>query len=201
MNGSGLTGTGNSSANTLVTLGANTLVGGDGNDIFVFFTGSAPTARPGCRLQPKRGRCPAGVQRLRHRGAGRDLQPDRQHRPVADPFRPRYPQRDDHVLKITPRPMPGISSSCEARQQLGKSQRAHPVAREPSSCGIITAAGQRGCGQISLIKCSGVVSYRMIKSLGNCCLACNRMEPIVHNIPSEAAAPSENAGMTGRWAR
>ena len=41
MNGSGLTGTGNSSANTLVTLGANTLVGGDGNDTFVFFAGSA----------------------------------------------------------------------------------------------------------------------------------------------------------------
>ncbi len=41
MNGSGLTGTGNSDANTLVTLGANTLVGDDGNDIFVFFAGSA----------------------------------------------------------------------------------------------------------------------------------------------------------------
>ena len=41
MNGSGLTGTGNSSANTLVTIGANTLVGGDGNDTFVFFAGSA----------------------------------------------------------------------------------------------------------------------------------------------------------------
>ena len=41
MNGSGLTGTGNSSANTLVTIGANTLVGGDGNDIFVFSAGSA----------------------------------------------------------------------------------------------------------------------------------------------------------------
>ena len=41
MNGSGLTGTGNSGANTLVSLGANTLVGGDGNDIFVFFAGSA----------------------------------------------------------------------------------------------------------------------------------------------------------------
>jgi Ca2+-binding RTX toxin-like protein len=41
MNGSGLTGTGNSGANTLITLGANTLVGGDGNDIFEFFAGSA----------------------------------------------------------------------------------------------------------------------------------------------------------------
>ena len=41
MIGSGLTGTGTSGADTLVTLGANTLVGGDGNDIFVFFAGSA----------------------------------------------------------------------------------------------------------------------------------------------------------------
>ena len=41
MIGSGLTGTGNSGADTLVTLGANTLVGGDGNDTFVFFAGSA----------------------------------------------------------------------------------------------------------------------------------------------------------------
>ena len=39
--GSGLTGTGNSDANTLVTRGANTLVGGDDNDTFVFFAGSA----------------------------------------------------------------------------------------------------------------------------------------------------------------
>jgi Ca2+-binding RTX toxin-like protein len=36
VNGSGLTGTGNSIANTLFTLGANTLIGGDGNDMFVF---------------------------------------------------------------------------------------------------------------------------------------------------------------------
>ena len=41
MIGSGLTGTGNSDADTLVTLGANTLVGGDDNDTFVFFAGSA----------------------------------------------------------------------------------------------------------------------------------------------------------------
>ena len=41
MNGSGLTGTGNSNADTLVTLGANTLIGGDGNDSFVFSAGSA----------------------------------------------------------------------------------------------------------------------------------------------------------------
>ena len=41
MDGSGLTGTGNSSANTLVTQGANTLIGDDGNDTFVFLAGSA----------------------------------------------------------------------------------------------------------------------------------------------------------------
>ena len=41
MNGVGLTGTGNSSANTLFTLGANPLVGGGGNDTFEFFAGSA----------------------------------------------------------------------------------------------------------------------------------------------------------------
>ena len=39
--GSGLTGTGNSSANTLITLGDNTLVGGGGNDTFEFFAFSA----------------------------------------------------------------------------------------------------------------------------------------------------------------
>jgi Ca2+-binding RTX toxin-like protein len=41
MNGSGLTGIGSSSADTLVTFGANTLVGADGNDTFEFFAGSA----------------------------------------------------------------------------------------------------------------------------------------------------------------
>ena len=41
MNGSGLTGTGSSGADTLVTLGANTLIGGDGNDTFMFRAGSA----------------------------------------------------------------------------------------------------------------------------------------------------------------
>jgi VCBS repeat-containing protein len=44
MNGSGLTGTGSSSADTLVTLGANTLIGGDGNDTFVFLAGRADGA-------------------------------------------------------------------------------------------------------------------------------------------------------------
>jgi hypothetical protein len=41
VNGSGLTGTGGSSADTLVTVGANTLVGGDANDSFVFYAGSS----------------------------------------------------------------------------------------------------------------------------------------------------------------
>ena len=44
MIGSGLTGTGTGSADTLVTLGANTVVGGDGNDAFVFVAGSASGA-------------------------------------------------------------------------------------------------------------------------------------------------------------
>ena len=73
MTGSGLTGTGNSSANTLNTshTGANTLVGGGGNDTFEFFAGSANGATV-ADFDAKRGGCP-GVQRLRHRGAGRDL--------------------------------------------------------------------------------------------------------------------------------
>ena len=41
LTGSGLTGSGNSGANTLVTTGANTLIGDDGNDTFVFSAGSA----------------------------------------------------------------------------------------------------------------------------------------------------------------
>ena len=44
VNGSGLTGTGNGSANTLVNFGANTLVGDDGNDMFVFSAFSADGA-------------------------------------------------------------------------------------------------------------------------------------------------------------
>ncbi len=44
MNGSGLTGTGNSDADILVTIGANTLVGAGGNDMFVFLAGSADSA-------------------------------------------------------------------------------------------------------------------------------------------------------------
>jgi Ca2+-binding RTX toxin-like protein len=41
MNGSGLTGTGSSGADTMISLGANTLVGDDGNDTFVFSAGGA----------------------------------------------------------------------------------------------------------------------------------------------------------------
>src|SRR4029077_15865157 len=41
LTGTGLTGTGNSGANTLVTTGANTLVGLGGDDTFVFYAGSA----------------------------------------------------------------------------------------------------------------------------------------------------------------
>jgi trimeric autotransporter adhesin len=44
LTGSGLIGTGNSGANTLVTFGANTLVGEDGNDMFVLLAGSADGA-------------------------------------------------------------------------------------------------------------------------------------------------------------
>ena len=44
VNGSGLTGTGSSGADTLITIGANILVGGDGNDAFVFSAGSADGA-------------------------------------------------------------------------------------------------------------------------------------------------------------
>jgi hypothetical protein len=42
--GAGLTGTGTGSSDTLATLGANTLVGGDGSDMFVLFAGSADGA-------------------------------------------------------------------------------------------------------------------------------------------------------------
>jgi Ca2+-binding RTX toxin-like protein len=42
--GAGLTGTGTSGADTLASVGANTLVDGDGNDMFVLFAGSAGDA-------------------------------------------------------------------------------------------------------------------------------------------------------------
>jgi Ca2+-binding RTX toxin-like protein len=41
VSGSGLSGIGNSEANTLISLGANTLIGGLGNDTFEFFAGTA----------------------------------------------------------------------------------------------------------------------------------------------------------------
>ena len=55
--------------------------------------------RDRCRLQPRPGERVGfpGVQRLRHRGAGRDLHADRHHRPVADPLRPRCPQRGHYA--------------------------------------------------------------------------------------------------------
>jgi hypothetical protein len=45
--GSGLTGTGSSGNDKLVTVGANTLIGGAGDDSFVFFAGSANGAAIG----------------------------------------------------------------------------------------------------------------------------------------------------------
>lgn len=41
LSGTGLTGTGTAVSETLVTLGANTLTGGGGNDVFVFLSGNA----------------------------------------------------------------------------------------------------------------------------------------------------------------
>ena len=97
VNGSGLTGTGSSSADTLVTLGANTLIGGNGNDSFVFCAGSANGASVADFDHSQARIC------LVFSGFGtearRDLQPDRQYRPVADPFRSRWPQRDDYARR------------------------------------------------------------------------------------------------------
>jgi Ca2+-binding RTX toxin-like protein len=42
--GMGLTGTGSAGADTLITVGANTLAGSAGNDSFVFFAGAANDA-------------------------------------------------------------------------------------------------------------------------------------------------------------
>ena len=112
VNGSGLTGTGSSSADTLVTLGANTLIGGNGNDTFVFFAGSANGASVADFDRQPRQICWCSAASAPRR---RDLQPDRHYRPVADPFRSRWPQRDDYVLD--PPRKPGISSSCEVREE------------------------------------------------------------------------------------
>ena len=114
--GSGLTGTGNSSANTLVTIGANTLIGGDGNDTFVFFAGSANGATVTDFNRDQVGEWDFLVfSGFGTEAQGATFTPDRHHRPVADPFRPRCPQRDDHALEPRRAAMPGISSSCEAR--------------------------------------------------------------------------------------
>ena len=99
LTGSGLTGTGNSDANTLVNAGANTLTGGDGNDTFVFSAGSANGATVTDFNRDQVTEWDFLVFSGFGTGAGRDLQPDRHHRPVADPFRPRCPQRDDHALE------------------------------------------------------------------------------------------------------
>ena len=95
MNGSGLTGTGNSSANTLITLGANTLVGGDGNDTFEFFAGSANGA-----TVADFDRSEGDV--LVFSGFGTEAQgatfsPDHHSRPVADPLQHRWPQRGHYA--------------------------------------------------------------------------------------------------------
>ena len=116
MIGSGLTGTGNSGANTLFTLGANTLVGDDGNDTFVFFAGSAngATVADFDEAREMSWCSAASAPRRRARPSARS----RHYRPVADPFRPR-PQRETLLRsRTTPRCMPGISSSCEARPVL-----------------------------------------------------------------------------------
>ena len=112
--------------------------------------------RDRCRLQPRPGPsgiswCSAASAPRRRARPSRRSAPPTSGRSIPASIATTRSSRS----RTTPRCMPGISCSCEARQQLGESQRAHPVAREPSSCGIITAAGQRGCGQISLIKCSG----------------------------------------------
>ena len=95
MIGSGLTGTGSSGADTLVTLGANTLVGGDGNDTFVLFAGSANGA-----TVADFDRHEGDVLVFSGFGTGAQVgtfTPDRRDQPMAAPFRPRFPQRDHHA--------------------------------------------------------------------------------------------------------
>ena len=101
LTGSGLTGTGNSSANTLITIGANTLVGGVGNDTFFeFFAGTTNGATVADFNTQLRVMCLLVFSGFGTEAEGATkLTQIRQHRPVADPFRPRYPQRDDHVLE------------------------------------------------------------------------------------------------------
>ena len=108
MNGSGLTGTGNSGANTLVTVGANTLIGGDGNDTFVFFAGSANGATVADFNRDQVNEWDFLV--FSGFGTGRRARPspDRHYGPVADPFRPRCAQRDDHVLEPRHAPCRGF---------------------------------------------------------------------------------------------
>ena len=115
LTGSGLTGTGNSGANTLVTTGANTLVWRR-RQRHLRVLRRQRQRRDRCRLQPRPGDRVGfpGVQRLRHRGAGRDL-----HARSAPPTSGRsipasMPTTRRSRSRTTPRCMPGISCSCEA---------------------------------------------------------------------------------------
>ena len=111
MSGSGLTGTGNSGADTLITIGAKTLVGGVGNDTFEFFAGSANGA-----TVADFDRSEGDVLVFSGFGTaaqGATFTQIGTHRPVADPFRPRF-HNETLRSRTTPRRMPGISSSCEA---------------------------------------------------------------------------------------
>ena len=113
MTGSGLTGTGNGDANTLVTLGANTLVGDDGNDMFGFFAGSA------------NGVTVADFDRsegdvLVFSGFGTEAQGATISQIGTTDQWEIHSGLDHHVETVLrsrtrPRCMPGISSSCEAR--------------------------------------------------------------------------------------
>ena len=114
MIGSGLTGTGNSGANTLVTLGANTLVGDDGNDTFVFFAGSAN----GATVDDFGSGDEGDVLVFSGFGTvaqGASFTPDR--RPTNGRSIPAsMPTTRPSRSRTAPRRIPGISSSCEARQ-------------------------------------------------------------------------------------
>ena len=81
--------------------------------------------RDRCRLQPRPGDRVGfpGVQRLRHRGAGRDL-----HARSAPPTSGRsipasIPTTRRSRSRTTPRCMPGISCSCEAAGRAGQTHR------------------------------------------------------------------------------
>ena len=104
--GTGLSGTGSAGADTLLTLGANTLAGAGGNDTFVFVSGQADGAAVADFDGKGAGQSDThpDLLRLRHRGAGCDLHLARP-RPVADSLLPRRPQRNHHARqrRIDPR--------------------------------------------------------------------------------------------------